>query len=111
MSWESKVLWTEGLFLQPHHFQQADRYSEALVAGLAQRLTPYGWGVSSLEIDDQALKVGQFRLKGCAGLTQDGAVFRIPQTDDLPPRSMCQTVSRIASSICRFRHGDRVRPR
>ena len=85
MSWESKVLWTEGLFLQPHHFQQADRYAEALVAGLAQRLTPYGWGVTTLDIDDQALKVGQFRLKGCAGLTQDGAVFRIPQTDDLPP--------------------------
>ena len=28
MSWDSKVLWTEGLFLQPHHFQQADRYAE-----------------------------------------------------------------------------------
>ena len=31
MSWDSKVLWTEGLFLQPHHFQQAARYTEALV--------------------------------------------------------------------------------
>ncbi len=85
MSWESKVLWTEGLFLQPHHFQQSDRYTEALVAGLARRVTPYAWGVSALEIDDQALKVGQFVLKSCAGLTQDGTVFRIPQTDDLPP--------------------------
>ncbi len=85
MSWESKVLWTEGLFLQPHHFQQADRYTEALVGGLARRLTPYAWGVSALEIDDQALKVGQFALKSCAGLTQDGTVFRIPQTDDFPP--------------------------
>ena len=37
MSWDSKVLWTEGLFLQPHHFQQADRYTEALITGL--RLT------------------------------------------------------------------------
>jgi type VI secretion system protein ImpJ len=36
VSWDSKVLWTEGLFLQPHHFQQADRYTEALVAGLAR---------------------------------------------------------------------------
>ena len=27
----SKVLWTEGLFLQPHHFQQHDRYLERLV--------------------------------------------------------------------------------
>ena len=85
MSWDSKVLWTEGLFLQPHHFQQSDRHKEALVAGLARRVTPYAWGVSELEIDDEVLKVGQFALKSCAGLTQDGTVFRVPQADDHPP--------------------------
>ena len=85
MSWDSKVLWTEGLFLQPHHFQQADRYTEALVAGLAHRLTPYAWGVSEIEIDDEALKIGKFALKSCAGLTQDGVVFRVPQKEDHPP--------------------------
>ena len=51
MSWDSKVLWTEGLFLQPHHFQQADRYAEALVGGLAGRSAPDAWGVSKFEID------------------------------------------------------------
>ena len=85
MSWDSKVLWTEGLFLQPHHFQQADRHKEALVAGLARRIRPYGWGVNALEIDEEVLKVGQFALKGCSGLTHDGMVFRVPQTDDHPP--------------------------
>lgn len=85
MSWDSKVLWTEGLFLQPHHFQQADRYTEALVTGLARRLRPYAWGVSSLEIDYETLKVGQFALKSCSGLTQDGTVFRVPMSDSHPP--------------------------
>jgi type VI secretion system protein ImpJ len=85
LSWDSKVLWTEGLFLQPHHFQQADRYHEALVAGLARRVSPYVWGLSALEIDEEALKVGQFALKSCAGLTQDGTIFRVPQADDHPP--------------------------
>jgi type VI secretion system protein ImpJ len=85
MSWDSKVLWTEGLFLQPHHFQQSDRYTEALVTGLARRLTPYGWGVTTLEIDEAALKVGQFAIKSGAGLTHDGVVFRVPQTDAHPP--------------------------
>lgn len=85
MSWDSKVLWTEGLFLQPHHFQQADRYTEALVGGLARRLRPYAWGFSTLEIDHEALKIGQFALKSCAGLTQDGTVFRVPMADDHPP--------------------------
>ena len=85
MSWDSKVLWTEGLFLQPHHFQQADRYTEALVAGLARRVRPYAWGVNALEIDDEVLKVGQFALKSVSGLTQDGTVFRVPMADDHPP--------------------------
>ena len=31
MSWFSKVAWKEGLFLQPHHFQQSDRYFEKLL--------------------------------------------------------------------------------
>ena len=84
MSWDSKVLWTEGLFLQPHHFQQADRYTEALVGGLARRVAPYAWGVSQLEIDDEALKVGQFALRSAAGLSEDGATFRIPQSEDHP---------------------------
>jgi type VI secretion system protein ImpJ len=84
LSWDNKVLWTEGLFLQPHHFQQADRYTESLVAGLARRLTPYAWGFSALEIDEEALKIGKFAIKSCAGLTQDGATFRVPQAEDHP---------------------------
>jgi type VI secretion system protein ImpJ len=85
MSWESKVLWTEGLFLQPHHFQQADRHAEALVAGLASRIGPYAWGMSDIEIDRAVLKVGQIALKSGSGLTQDGTVFRIPETEGHPP--------------------------
>ena len=85
MSWENKVLWTEGMFLQPHHFQQADRYAEALVAGLATRASPYAWGVSEIEIDRAVLKAGQFALRSCSGLTQDGTVFRVPETETHPP--------------------------
>lgn len=85
MSWDSKVLWTEGLFLQPHHFQQADRHVEALVAGLAGRAAPYLWGVSDLEIDEEVLKFGQLALRSCSGLTPDGTVFRVPQAEDHPP--------------------------
>ncbi|MDV7143096.1 type VI secretion system baseplate subunit TssK [Tropicimonas sp. TH_r6] len=85
MSWESKVLWSEGLFLQPHHFQQADRYMEAQLGGLAGRIAPYAWGVSALEIDREVLKVGQFAIRSASGVTPDGAVFRVPETEDHPP--------------------------
>jgi len=85
MSWESKVLWSEGLFLQPQHFQQADRYAEALVAGVARRAAPYLWGFSALEIDEDLLKIGRFAVRSCAGLTPDGTVFRVPGSEDHPP--------------------------
>jgi type VI secretion system protein ImpJ len=85
MSWDSKVLWSEGLFLQPHHFQQSDRYTESLVAGLARRVSPYLWGVNRLEIDEEVLKIGQFAIKAASGLTHDGTVFRIPEAEDHPP--------------------------
>lgn len=85
MAWDSAVLWTEGMFLQPQHFQQADRHAEAMRAGLARRIVPYAWGVSDLEIDTDVLKVGQFALKSASGLFQDGTVFRVPAAEDHPP--------------------------
>jgi len=85
VSWESKVVWSEGLFLQPHHFQQADRYAEALVSGVARRAGSYLWGFSDLEIDEEVLKFGKFAVASCSGLTPDGAVFRVPHAEDHPP--------------------------
>ena len=67
MSWDSKVLWTEGLFLQPHHFQQADRYNENLIAGLARRISPYMWGISQLEMDEEVLKIASLPLNHVQG--------------------------------------------
>ena len=55
MSWFSKVVWSEGLFLRPHHLQQHDRYFERLIENRSRYVTPYPWGFSDLEIDrDQA---------------------------------------------------------
>jgi type VI secretion system protein ImpJ len=85
MSWESKVVWQEGLFLQPQHFQQQDRYMESLVAGVATTVAPYAWGVRELMLDDELLKLGKIAVKSCVGMTPDGVGFRIPQVDDHPP--------------------------
>lgn len=85
MSWDSKVIWSEGLFLQPHHFQQSDRYAESQLSGLSSRMGPYVWGLSELEIDQESLKFGKFAVTSCSGLTRDGAVFRVPQAEQHPP--------------------------
>ena len=48
MSWYSKVIWSEGMFLRPQHFQQQDRHIETLVRQSCAPLRPYGWGVAHL---------------------------------------------------------------
>lgn len=85
MSWDNKVVWSEGLFLQPQHFQQNDRYVEGLVSGVAGAVAPYMWGVNELTIDEELLRLGKFTVKSVAGLTPDGAPFNVPRTENHPP--------------------------
>ena len=40
MSWDNKVVWSEGMFLRPQHFQQQDRYVEKLVRSRVAELAP-----------------------------------------------------------------------
>ncbi|GIX12590.1 MAG: hypothetical protein KatS3mg118_0549 [Paracoccaceae bacterium] len=84
MTWDNKVVWSEGLFLQPQHLQQADRYAEALAAGVARHLASHGWGLARLALDDDLLRLGKIALDECAGLTPDFAPFRVPQSDAHP---------------------------
>ncbi len=87
MSWNNKVLWSEGLFLQPHHFQQHDRYLEQLVEKKSAALQPYSWGIRTLSIDEDLLAMGKFALRGANGILPDGTPFSIPG-DDLPPEPL-----------------------
>ncbi|MCG5072627.1 type VI secretion system baseplate subunit TssK [Paraburkholderia tagetis] len=84
MSWNSKVIWSEGMFLQPHHLQQHDRYLQAQLETRAGGLRPYAWGFASLEIDEQLLKLGKLALLACSGVFPDGTAFNLPADDDLP---------------------------
>jgi type VI secretion system protein ImpJ len=85
MSRDQKVLWTEGLFLTPHHFQQWDRYHEELVRSRLRSLSPFGWGAEELEFNAEALENGVFEVLGCKGVLPDGLPLNIPEVDPPPP--------------------------
>src|SRR6202049_3090719 len=85
MSWYTKVAWTEGLFLRPHHFQQNDRYHEHLLESRVRHATPYPWGFSYLEIDRDLAQQSKFSLRRAAGVMPDGTPFDIPADSPLPP--------------------------
>lgn len=84
MSWKNKVVWTEGLFLRPQHFQQQERYLDRLVEQRLRAISPNGWGLTRLEIDRDLLEVGKFGLRAGAGLFPDGTPFNFPGDDLLP---------------------------
>ncbi len=84
MSWYSKVVWSEGMFLQPQHFQQQDRYTEALVRQSCGALRPYGWGLAHLALDREVLALGKIAITAAGGLLPDGTPFNIPDHDPPP---------------------------
>lgn len=84
MSWYSKVAWKEGLFLQPQHLQQADRYLEHLLHARAGVITPYPWGIIELRFDRDLAQQGRIGLRSLAGIMPDGMPFEAPGAMPLP---------------------------
>ena len=84
MSRARNVVWTEGLFLTPHVFQQADRYREHLLQFRLKPLSPFYWGLTELEIDREGLTTGFLTLYRCSGVLPDGLVLQVPDEDDAP---------------------------
>lgn len=84
MSWRAKVVWSSGMFLQPHHFQQETRYLERLVDARARCISPFAWGFSELELDEGLLSLGKLGISRASGLLPDGTPFSMPQLDPLP---------------------------
>jgi type VI secretion system protein ImpJ len=85
MTQNQKVLWTEGLFLTPQHFQQWDRYYENLIGSRIRTLSPFGWGAEELEFNVEALQNGLFEVVRCKAVLPDGLSLNIPESDAAPP--------------------------
>jgi type VI secretion system protein ImpJ len=85
MSWDNKVVWSEGMFLRAQHFQQYDRYVEKLVRGRAAGLRSHSWGLTELQINRELLATGKFAITSCRGILEDGTPFSVPEDCDHPP--------------------------
>lgn len=83
MQGESRVAWREGLFLRQQHFQQQDRFVDALIGARVDGLRPYPWGISELKLNLDLASLGKFAVERLQGVMPDGATFSIPA--DMPP--------------------------
>ncbi|MFB2605725.1 type VI secretion system baseplate subunit TssK, partial [Rhizobium phaseoli] len=71
----NKVLWSEGLFLRTQHFQQQDRYTEALIRGALQAGRLQTFGFRSLTLDAAQLEAGRVAVLSARGIFPDGTPF------------------------------------
>jgi len=93
MSHRSKVVWSEGLFLRPQHFQQQDRYVERYFQLRSAAFRAHGWGFSELRLDRDLLKLGKVAISSARGIFPDGTPFSMPDDDELPaPVEIDETV-------------------
>jgi type VI secretion system protein ImpJ len=81
------LFWHQGLFLQPHHFQQLDLYVQTLLSPYHKFIQPYLWGAANIEIQESALDNGSFHLTGGQFLFPDQTYLTVPGNTVVEARS------------------------
>lgn len=81
----SKVVWEEGMYLAPQHFQAQAQYGESLTWFVLEQLWFAPYGFLGLALDDEALRNDTLALEHARGVFPDGLVFQMPEYDLAPP--------------------------
>jgi type VI secretion system protein ImpJ len=85
MKFLTRLVWSEGMYLGPHHFQAQGRYFEDSVRFAAEHLWSEAYGFVGLLIDTDSLRNGTVAINNARGIFADGLPFEMPQCDPLPP--------------------------
>jgi type VI secretion system protein ImpJ len=84
MKFLSRVVWSEGMHLGPHHFQTQSRYFEDILWFLNSNLRQHPWGFLHFSIDTEAMRNGLAVLSFASGILPDGLIFDLPDCDLAP---------------------------
>jgi len=100
MKFLSRVVWSEGMHLGPHHFQTQSRYFEDTLWFLSSNLRQDPWGFLHYSIDTEAMRNGLAILSFASGILPDGLIFDLPDCDSVPdPAHLSNLFSSIDSEI------------
>ncbi|MFB3829121.1 MAG: type VI secretion system baseplate subunit TssK [Bryobacteraceae bacterium] len=85
----SRVVWSEGMYLGPHHFQAQGRYFEDSIQFAISSLWYRPYGLAGIELDAEALRNGTVAVVHARGVFPDGLTFNMPECDAAPaPRNI-----------------------
>lgn len=79
-----KILWGEGLFLRPQHFQVQDSYHEQRLNHTIRTTIPFAYGIKQLRFDENQLGIHVLALENVDMIWQDGEIYQAPAQDLLP---------------------------
>ena len=84
MSDRRRVVWYEGMTLDPHHLQQWDRAVRAEIGARVEAAGRYAWGLVRLQLDADRLANGELALVSVRGVMPDGLPVSLPQDAPVP---------------------------
>ncbi len=87
---ERPLLWHQGLFLQPQHFQRLDVYTNALLAPFREFGRNYFYGVAGVELSADELANQTVRFTSVDVLFQDGTRVSSPENAIVQTRRLAQ---------------------
>jgi type VI secretion system protein ImpJ len=88
----NSLLWGDGVFLRPHHFQSVDRQSHDARHVSESWATPNHYGIHRIEIESDALSNWQVALTSCHLRFRDGTQLRFPEDAHLSAVTIPKTL-------------------
>lgn len=84
MSLYNRVVWQDGMFMKPQHFQQLERFQNKFSGMLNAYSSPLFWGITCIETNSELLSLGKIGITKAEGILQDRTPFQLPQQANLP---------------------------
>ena len=103
------VVWSEGMFLRPHHLQQQELFDEERLRYHLRALDPFHWGVRELQLDEEALSDHRVVVLRLEAVLRDGTILRYPGNAVIEPREFDATQERVGIYLG-LRHASATEP-
>ncbi|ENU1227866.1 MULTISPECIES: type VI secretion system baseplate subunit TssK [Providencia] len=99
MSTKNRVIWREGLFIKPQHFQQQQRHQDYVTESILKNFISHFWGFSHLSLSNDLYSLGRIGIKEASGVMPDGTIFSFPNQDLSPQPIDIQNITDSDSNI------------
>ncbi len=96
------VFWHQGMFLQPQHFQLAERSAELRFTPFRQWTTPHLWGVCRADVELAASGMRSLSVTAGEFLFPDGTFLKFPGNAVIEPRLLPETMEAAGGALIAY---------